>query len=46
MPKPNPNESKEDFIKRCMEQLVGEEGRPQDQAYAMCQSFWEERERE
>ena len=44
MPKPRPDESKDDFISRCMEQLISEENRPQDQAYAMCNSIWEEHE--
>ena len=43
MPKPAEGESRDDYMARCMEQLVGEEGRTQAQAYAMCNAFWEER---
>lgn len=42
MPKPHSGESKDDFMKRCMEQLVDEEGHERDQAYAICNSLWEE----
>lgn len=36
-----PGESKDDFINRCMSVEVGD-GKPQDQAYAICISKWEE----
>jgi hypothetical protein len=42
MPKPVAGESKRDFIKRCMEMLVGQEGRDSKQAYAICNSLWDE----
>ena len=41
MPKPRPYERKEDYISRCMSVVIGE-GKPQDQAYAICNSMWEE----
>lgn len=40
MPKPRKNESKDDFMKRCVPQVM-EEGKPQDQAVAICSSMWE-----
>jgi len=40
MPKPNKNEAKQDFLKRCTGQLVGEEGQSADQAYAVCNAYW------
>lgn len=40
MPKPTKNEAKEDFLKRCIPMLI-EEGKPQDQAVAICNSMWE-----
>lgn len=43
MPTPREDEDKNSFMKRCMEQLVGEENRPKDQAYAICNSLWENR---
>ncbi len=43
MPQPRPNESKDDFMERCMTQLVGEENRPRDQAFAMCNSLWNDK---
>jgi hypothetical protein len=41
MPKPTANEDKEHFMARCIPQLM-DEGRPQDQAIAICNSIWEE----
>lgn len=43
MPKPNPGETQDDFIKRCIP-IVMEEGTAQDgaQAAAICHSFWDE----
>jgi hypothetical protein len=40
MPTPNGSESKKDFIERCIPILV-KEGKPQDQAVAICYSKWE-----
>lgn len=39
-----PGESKDDFINRCMSKLVGDEGYEQDQAFAICNTTWEEHE--
>jgi hypothetical protein len=36
---PSKGESKDDFIGRCMSYVV-EEGKDQDQAYAICESLW------
>ena len=36
----NPGESKDDFIGRCMSIEI-KDGKPQDQAYAICISKWE-----
>jgi hypothetical protein len=41
MPKPNKNESKQEFLKRCTLEVVGE-GRDRDQAFAMCNSYWDD----
>jgi hypothetical protein len=41
MPKPRKDESKEDFISRCIPVLI-DEGREQEQATAMCYAIWEE----
>ena len=35
-------EGKDEFINRCMSKLVGDEGYEQDQAYAICNTTWEE----
>lgn len=40
MPKPRKNETREEFMKRCIPQLIGE-GKPKDQAVAVCSSLWE-----
>ena len=44
MPIPSPNrfKDKDSFIQRCMEVEVGS-GKPQDQAYAICNTTWENR---
>jgi hypothetical protein len=39
---PRGGEEKQDFISRCIENAVGEEGMEQDQAAAMCYSKWRE----
>jgi len=41
-PKPGKDESKDDFMKRCIPQLI-DEGKDQDQAAAICYSLWENR---
>lgn len=45
MPTPSANESKNDWMGRCVPMLV-EEGRKQDQAVAICMSKWERRGKE
>jgi hypothetical protein len=42
MPKPNKGENKQDFLKRCTGELVDREGRESDQAFAMCNAFWDD----
>jgi hypothetical protein len=42
--KPSSSETEGDFIGRCMSVLVGDEGKPQDQAYAICKSTWDNTE--
>jgi hypothetical protein len=42
MPKPKKNESKQDFLKRCTSELIDQEGREKDQAFAMCNAFWDD----
>ena len=39
MPKPKIDETKEEFIKRCIP-IVESEGYPQKQAIAICYSIW------
>jgi hypothetical protein len=39
MPDPNAGESKNSFIARCIP-MVMDEGKPRDQAIAICQSRW------
>lgn len=40
MPDPRPGESRDDFLDRCIPQVI-EEGREPDQAVAMCVSYYE-----
>lgn len=44
MPIPSPNrfKDKDSFIQSCMEVEIGS-GKPQDQAYAICNTTWENR---
>lgn len=42
IPQPQPNESENDFMSRCIDILVNE-GTEQEQAIAICNSQWEER---
>lgn len=42
MPKPKKNESKQGFLNRCTRELIDQEGREPDQAYAICNSYWNE----
>ena len=41
MPKPTPGEPKDIYIKRCVRQLVKDEGRTRNQALAICYSMWD-----
>jgi hypothetical protein len=41
MPKPNKGEAKQDFLKRCTAAVIAE-GKKADQAYAVCNVFWNE----
>lgn len=41
MPKPKKNESKQDFLKRCTPEVVAE-GNDADQAYAVCNAYWDD----
>ncbi len=40
MPRPKTGESKQKFLKRCTEQVI-HEGKEADQAYAICNSYWD-----
>ena len=42
MPTPGKNEKREDWLKRCIPQLI-DEGRKQDQAVAICMDMWRRR---
>jgi len=42
MPTPKRNESKQDFLSRCTKEVINKEGRKSDQAYAMCNAYWDE----
>lgn len=44
MPKPNPGEKRNDFVNRCVPIVTGE-GRPQDQAIAICHSIFQQHKR-
>jgi hypothetical protein len=41
--KPLSGESEDEFIGRCMSVLIGDEGKPEDQAAAMCYSMWDQK---
>lgn len=41
MPNPGQKETKDEFINRCMSDLVGNENKDKAQAYAICISKWE-----
>src|SRR5512146_2151452 len=41
--KPGQNEKQQDFHSRCMKQMT-DEGKPQDQANAICFDMWKRRE--
>lgn len=42
MPNVGQKETKDEWINRCMSELVGKEGKDKDQAYAICESKWTE----
>jgi hypothetical protein len=42
VPKPKKNEAKTDYLKRCTSELIGKENKSADQAYAMCNAYWDE----
>jgi hypothetical protein len=42
MPKPRKKETKEEFVARCIPVII-EEGKPKDQAVAICYSIWEKK---
>jgi HK97 family phage prohead protease len=42
-PKPGKDESKEDFLKRCIPMLI-DEGKDKDQAVAICHQLWADKE--
>lgn len=44
MPKPKAGETKSEFLNRCIP-IVINEGKPQAQAVAICNSYWESREK-
>jgi len=44
MPSPNKNETKKDFLKRCIPQVI-KEGKKQDQAIAICNSLFENKKK-
>ena len=42
LPKPKKNESKKDFLDRCMaDSIMNEEYEEEDQRYAVCNSIWD-----
>lgn len=41
MPKPKKNESKQDFLGRCTQEVMAE-GKEQDQAFAVCNAYWDD----
>jgi len=43
MPTPEPRETKEEFIERCIP-IVIEEGKTPEEATAICHSYWESKE--
>lgn len=44
-PKPGKDESKDDFLARCIPQLI-DEGKDKDQAVAICHQLWRDKEKE
>lgn len=46
MPRPRKNEEYQEFINRCVEELIRNENRKPAQARVICESFWEESKKE
>lgn len=44
MPDPSEGETEKDFMERCVPEVV-KEGKPQDQAVAICYSKWENKDK-
>jgi len=42
MPKPKKNEGKQDFLSRCTKELINQENRSAEQAYKLCNVYWDE----
>lgn len=40
MPQPKPFERQEDFINRCIPELIEKENMDREQATAVCYSYW------
>lgn len=45
MPKPQADETKDEFMNRCIPVLV-DEGKDQDEAVSVCSSLWENKDDE
>ena len=45
MPEPRKGETKKDYISRCTKQLIEKEGRKPDQARAICESMWDDKDK-
>lgn len=45
MPTPNDDESREEWMERCISVLI-DEGRERDQAVAICSSMWDDKQLE
>lgn len=45
MPTPSPKETRQDWMSRCIP-MLRDEGKPQDQAIAVCTSMWKKHEQE
>ena len=42
---PRKNEKKDNFTNRCMKELVGKEGKKQNQVAAICNSMWRDKDK-
>ena len=43
MPSPKPFERQEDFINRCIPELIDKESYDREQATAICYSYWQDK---